>query len=62
MHLLGDKIYENMTKKETMNEETKRAIALHKMIRLISFALGGDGYLNFIGNEWGHPGYIEFPS
>ena len=45
-----------------MSEETKRAISLHKMIRLISFTLGGEGYLNFIGNEWGHPGYIEFPS
>ena len=38
-----------------------RGIALHKMIRIISLALGGDGYLNFIGNEFGHPEWIDFP-
>ena len=30
-------------------------MALHKLIRLITFALGGEGYLNFMGNEFGHP-------
>ena len=38
-----------------------RGIALHKMIRLISGAAGGEGYLNFIGNEFGHPEWIDFP-
>jgi 1,4-alpha-glucan branching enzyme len=38
-----------------------RGIALHKMIRLVTFALGGEGYLNFIGNEFGHPEWIDFP-
>jgi 1,4-alpha-glucan branching enzyme len=38
-----------------------RGIALHKMIRLITFALGGEGYLNFMGNEFGHPEWIDFP-
>ena len=38
-----------------------RGIALHKMIRLITFTLGGDGYLNFMGNEFGHPEWIDFP-
>lgn len=33
-----------------------RGIALHKMIRLITMGLGGEGYLNFMGNEFGHPG------
>lgn len=33
-----------------------RGIALHKMIRLITMSLGGEGYLNFMGNEFGHPG------
>ena len=33
-----------------------RGIALHKMIRLITLGLGGEGYLNFMGNEFGHPG------
>jgi len=32
-----------------------RGIALHKLIRLITFSLGGEGYLNFMGNEFGHP-------
>ena len=38
-----------------------RAVALHKMIRFITLTLGGDGYLNFMGNEFGHPEWIDFP-
>ena len=38
-----------------------RAIELHKIIRLISLTLGGNGYLNFMGNEFGHPEWIDFP-
>jgi 1,4-alpha-glucan branching enzyme len=38
-----------------------RAVALHKMIRLFSFFCGGQGYLNFMGNEFGHPEWIDFP-
>jgi len=38
-----------------------RGMALHKMIRLISQSLGGEGYLNFMGNEFGHPEWIDFP-
>lgn len=38
-----------------------RGIALHKMIRFITLALGGEGYLNFMGNEFGHPEWIDFP-
>jgi 1,4-alpha-glucan branching enzyme len=38
-----------------------RGIALHKMIRLMTFAAGGEGYLNFMGNEFGHPEWIDFP-
>ena len=38
-----------------------RAIALHKMIRFITLTLGGEGYLNFMGNEFGHPEWIDFP-
>ncbi|MCK4658040.1 MAG: alpha amylase C-terminal domain-containing protein [Phycisphaerae bacterium] len=43
------------------NPVIDRGIALHKMIRLISFALGGEGYLNFMGNEFGHPEWVDFP-
>ncbi len=38
-----------------------RGIALHKLIRLFSISLGGEAYLNFIGNEFGHPEWIDFP-
>ena len=39
----------------------ERGIALHKMIRLITFAIGGEGWLNFMGNEFGHPEWLDFP-
>jgi 1,4-alpha-glucan branching enzyme len=39
----------------------ERGIALHKMIRLLTIALGGEGWLNFMGNEFGHPEWIDFP-
>lgn len=38
-----------------------RAVALHKMIRLFTLAGGGEAYLNFMGNEFGHPEWIDFP-
>lgn len=38
-----------------------RGIALHKMIRLLTFTTAGGGYLNFMGNEFGHPEWIDFP-
>ena len=38
-----------------------RGIALHKLIRLVTMATAGDGYLNFMGNEFGHPEWIDFP-
>lgn len=38
-----------------------RGVALHKMIRLVTLATAGDGYLNFMGNEFGHPEWIDFP-
>lgn len=38
-----------------------RGIALHKMIRMVTLATINGGYLNFMGNEWGHPEWIDFP-
>ena len=38
-----------------------RGVALHKMIRLLTMTLGGESYLNFMGNEFGHPEWIDFP-
>ena len=43
------------------NPRIDRAIALHKMIRLFTLAGAGEGYLNFMGNEFGHPEWIDFP-
>ena len=39
----------------------ERGLGFHKMIRFITHALGGEGYLNFIGNEFGHPEWLDFP-
>ena len=38
-----------------------RGMALHKLLRLITMSLGGEGYLTFMGNEFGHPEWIDFP-
>ena len=38
-----------------------RGMALHKLIRLLTMTLGGEGYLTFMGNEFGHPEWIDFP-
>ncbi|MDB5247789.1 MAG: glgB [Segetibacter sp.] len=43
------------------NMVVDRGIALHKLIRLITISLGGEGYLTFIGNEFGHPEWVDFP-
>lgn len=43
------------------NDVTARGIALHKMIRLVTVSTMNGGYLNFMGNEFGHPEWIDFP-
>ena len=48
-------------KKGTGNLVTSRGIALHKMIRLVTASTLNGGYLNFMGNEFGHPEWIDFP-
>ena len=58
--LAGASMYTDM-RKECHNETIDRAIALHKMIRLYTIAGGGEAYLNFMGNEFGHPEWIDFP-
>lgn len=68
--LVGDKtlIFRLMDKEmyTSMNIDSKnlvvdRGMALHKMIRLLTLATAGDGYLTFMGNEFGHPEWIDFP-
>lgn len=46
---------------DSKNPVVDRGIALHKMIRLVTLATAGGGYLNFMGNEFGHPEWIDFP-
>ncbi len=58
--LLDAEMYTSMDKK-SRSATIDRGIALHKMIRLVTMATGGDGYLNFMGNEFGHPEWIDFP-
>ena len=58
--LCGADMYTSMSK-FTPSLVVDRGIALHKMIRLITMSLGGEGYLNFMGNEFGHPEWIDFP-
>lgn len=48
-------------KKGDENDLVHRGIALHKMIRLVTLAEVNGGYLNFMGNEFGHPEWIDFP-
>ena len=60
MWLANEEIYWNMD----INSQSliiDRTIALHKLIRLITFSLAGEGYLNFMGNEFGHPEWLDFP-
>ncbi len=47
--------------KNSNNAVIDRGMALHKMIRIITASLAGEGYLNFMGNEFGHPEWIDFP-
>ena len=58
--LMDKEMYFDMHK-DHHNIIIDRGIALHKMIRLISLAAGGEGYLNFMGNEFGHPEWVDFP-
>ena len=46
---------------ESQSLVIERGIALHKMIRLLTATTAGEGYLNFMGNEFGHPEWIDFP-
>ncbi|WP_285140997.1 alpha-amylase family glycosyl hydrolase [Lactococcus petauri] len=60
MWLANEAIYDAMDiHSESMVVD--RAVSLHKIVRLITFSLAGEGYLNFMGNEFGHPEWLDFP-
>jgi len=61
MWLMNADMYFNMGTKQWPTAVIERGIALHKMIRLMTYGLGGEGYLTFMGNEFGHPEWIDFP-
>lgn len=58
--LMDKDMYDKMSK-DSESLIIDRGIALHKMIRLITAATNAGGYLNFMGNEFGHPEWIDFP-
>ena len=58
--LIDADMYWHFTK-DGGNDVTARGIALHKMIRLVTASTINGGYLNFMGNEFGHPEWIDFP-
>ena len=58
--LMDKEMYWSMNK-GSQNHIIDRGIALHKLIRLITFSLAGEGYLTFMGNEFGHPEWVDFP-
>jgi 1,4-alpha-glucan branching enzyme len=74
--LFSEQIYTHMSVLAERTAVIERGLALHKMIRLLTYALGGEGWLNFegkferwgefnrkfcIGNEFGHPEWLDFP-
>ncbi|ONH77980.1 1,4-alpha-glucan-branching enzyme [Saccharomyces cerevisiae] len=60
--LMDAAMYTDMTVLKEPSIVIDRGIALHKMIRLITHSLGGEAYLNFEGNEFGHPEWLDFPN
>ena len=58
--MIGSEMYEHMHRDDP-NVQVDRGMALHKIIRMITLATAGNGYLNFMGNEFGHPEWIDFP-
>ncbi|HZL10998.1 MAG TPA: alpha amylase C-terminal domain-containing protein [Prolixibacteraceae bacterium] len=58
--LIDKEMYFSM-RKDQSNMAVERGVALHKMIRLATLTCAGGAYLNFMGNEFGHPEWIDFP-
>ncbi|KAF2884837.1 hypothetical protein ILUMI_21314 [Ignelater luminosus] len=59
--LMDKEMYTEMSTVSNSSAIIDRGIALHKIIRLLTHALGGEAYLNFMGNEFGHPEWLDFP-
>lgn len=59
--LMDKEMYDFMSVTSPLTPIIDRGLALHKLIRLLTHSLGGEAWLNFIGNEWGHPEWLDFP-
>lgn len=59
-HLMDKEMYHHMHVGD-QHSAIDRGIALHKMIRMFTISLGGEAYMNFMGNEFGHPEWVDFP-
>ncbi|CAG9759288.1 unnamed protein product [Ceutorhynchus assimilis] len=59
--LMDKEMYTHMSTLSEPSAIIDRGLALHKMIRFLTHALGGEAWLNFIGNEFGHPEWLDFP-
>ncbi|CAN1781869.1 1,4-alpha-glucan-branching enzyme 1, chloroplastic/amyloplastic (Fragment) [Linum perenne] len=59
--MMDQEMYTGMSCFGAASPRIDRGIALHKMIHFLTMGLGGEGYLNFMGNEFGHPEWIDFP-
>lgn len=59
--LMGAEMYTGMSALQPETPVIARGIALHKIVRTLTMALGGEGWLGFMGNEFGHPEWIDFP-
>ncbi|MEO7101439.1 MAG: alpha-amylase family glycosyl hydrolase [Luteolibacter sp.] len=58
--LMDKEMYWHMGKNDP-HPVIERGIAMHKLIRLVTLVLGGEGFLTFMGNEFGHPEWLDFP-
>ena len=58
--LMGAEMYRHMGRGD-QSVVVDRGVALLKMIRLLTFSLAGEAWLNFMGNEFGHPEWVDFP-
>ncbi len=58
--LMGPAMYSEMDRANP-HPLVERGVALHKLTRLLTASVGGEGYLTFMGNEFGHPEWIDFP-
>jgi ADP-glucose type glycogen/starch synthase len=59
--LIDKDMYTHMSVNGPCSSTVDRGISLHKMIRLVTLGFGGEGYLNFMGAEFGHPEWVDFP-